>query len=532
MTRSILSALLLVLALPVFAQNASDSSTMGTISGTVIDSKTSAPISGASVQLLSRGATGSKSATTNADGAFIFRGLAPGRYGLNASHEGYSSGPRARVFSGSSSNVTVGSGQTIGDVVIRLSPTGVIAGRITNEREQPMPQIFVAIVKRSYHDGELSLSNVRSAFTDEHGEFHIAGVPPGQYCVKATTPRTWPEGSAPSHVYIPVFYPDAIDPTLAQTVSLHPGEELSGINFTLTAVHAVHVKGKVVSAKRASMTGANVTLSQFGSNGYSIDVQTDKDGKFDFAGVPAGSYTLDAQWSADMESGHLLTGRNTISVGDTDLRVPDVIVYPGATVSGRIVVEGDRKISMPRSASLIPVAGSPGAFSDASVAQDGSFAFEDVPQGDYRIRITPVPSGYYIKSESDETAASVVVNHGQPTATEVLLDYGAGQIQGTIYQDTDKQIPAPAARVILLPDSGRQSGSEGYRVATSDRSGRFILQSVPPGDYSVLALEDAERDAFADPDLMRAYKEAAHAVKVETGATVELQLPLTVPVSN
>src|SRR5581483_1957177 len=99
MTRSILSALLLVLALPVFAQNASDSATMGTISGTVIDSKTSAPISGASVQLLSRGATGSKSATTNADGAFIFRELAPGRYGLNASHEGYSSGPRARVFS-------------------------------------------------------------------------------------------------------------------------------------------------------------------------------------------------------------------------------------------------------------------------------------------------------------------------------------------------------------------------------------------------------------------------------------------------
>ena len=331
---------------------------------------------------------------------------------------------------------------------------------------------------------------------------------------------------------MPVFYPDVTDPAQAQTVELHPGEELSGIKFTLAPVHAVSVKGRIATSNSAPTNGAYVTLSQFGSNGYVNEAQSDKSGMFVIAGVPAGSYTLEVQWSADEESESPLTGRTSVSVGDADVVVPDVMVYPAAKVLGRVVVEEERKISMPRSASLIPLAGGEGALASATVQPDGSFEFPDVPQGKYRIRLAGLPSGYYVRPEADETASAIVVSHGQATAAEVHLDHGAGQIQGVIYEDSDRQIPAVSARVILLPDSGRRGESDGYRMVTTDRTGRFMITSVPPGEYSLLALEDADREAFGDPDLMREYQDALHAVRVETGATLDLQLTLAIPISK
>ncbi len=525
--------LLLVFAVPFFAQDNSNNNTTGTIRGTVIDTKTSHPLAGARVRLVGRGSGGAKSATTNADGAFVFSGIAPGRYAVNASQEGYSSGSRGSNYSGrSGSAIAVGAGQSIDDVVIRLAPAGMIAGRVTNERDNPMPKVFVEAVRRSYRDGQLSLTGARSAFTDDHGEFRISGLAPGTYCLKVTKPRNWENGRVPSLVYVPVFYPSVVDPAQAQTVELHPGEELSGIQFTLTPVNAVHVKGKIATSNGKPVEAANVTLSQFGSNGYVREDQSTGSGKFDIAGVPAGSYTLDAQWSADIDSARLLTGRATLSVGDTDVVAPDIVLYPGATVSGRVVVEGDRKVLMPRSASLIPLGGA-GGYASTSVQADGSFVFQDVPQGNYRIRLTPLPGGYYVNPDTDagKRLATVAVNHGQATV-EVRLTHGAGQIQGVIYQDSDKRVPAASATVVLLPDSEQPTAGDNYRVVTSDRSGRFMIQSVAPGDYSLVALEDVERDGLTDPDQLREFKNIGQSVRVETGGSLDLQVPLAVPAGS
>jgi uncharacterized surface anchored protein len=164
------------------------------------------------------------------------------------------------------------------------------------------------------------------------------------------------------------------------------------------------------------------------------------------------------------------------------------------------------------------------------VDPDGSFVFQDVPQGNYRIRLTPLPGGYYVKSDTDaeDRSATVSVSHGQATV-EVHLTHGAGRIQGVIYQDSEKQLPAASATVILVPDSEQPTAGDNYRVVTSDRSGRFTIQSIAPGDYSLVALQDFERDGLSDPDQLREFKDIGQTVRVETGASLDLQVPLTAP---
>ncbi len=431
--------------------------------------------------------------------------------------------------SGSGSWVAVGAGQTVDDVVIRLAPTGSIAGKITNEHEEPMAQIFVQAMKRSSRDGQLVLISAHSSFTDENGEFRIEGLTPGTYCVKATKARAT-EKPTPSMVYVPLFYPDAIDPAQAQPIELRPGEELNGIRLTMTKVRSFHVKGRVLTANGAPAKAANVTLSQFGSNGYSIDAETLSSGKFDIAGVPSGTYTVQAQWSPDEQSEEVAMGSSTVTVGETDVIAPDVTVYPGATIPGHLVLPDESKASQLKlgMVSLSPLPGSGGGGGTASVQPDGSFTFHDVAEGRYHLRMTSLPAGYFSTAGQDE----VVVSHGHSGPVEIHLESGAGQIQGVIYKDEDKQVPADAAVVLLIPDSNGKLNSEEFRMANADRSGRFSLQSVPPGSYLILAFETMDRDSLTDPDAMRGYADAGQTVHVDKGSSLDLQLTLTASSSS
>src|SRR5579871_5267318 len=72
------------------AQQASTSTNTGSIRGTVVDSKTLQPLNGATVGLRGLQAGGEGNSTVTAsDGAFSFARVAPGRYRVTASHNGY-----------------------------------------------------------------------------------------------------------------------------------------------------------------------------------------------------------------------------------------------------------------------------------------------------------------------------------------------------------------------------------------------------------------------------------------------------------
>lgn len=107
--------------------------------------------------------------TTNETGRFVANGLRAGRYRVLAQHEAY--------MRGAESSTATDIDSTTQNVVLRLTPTGVIAGRILDEDNEPLARAYVRAAQ-----GDV----VREAQTNDLGEYRIYGLPPGRYVVSAT----------------------------------------------------------------------------------------------------------------------------------------------------------------------------------------------------------------------------------------------------------------------------------------------------------------------------------------------------------
>jgi protocatechuate 3,4-dioxygenase beta subunit len=524
---------LILTALPsAHSQTAGDSQTKSSLQGSVVDSKSGQPIKGAEVMLRPFGENRGEpaSAVSDAEGHFSFDTVAPGRYRLNASKNGYLS--RDPRFSAGlrSSVVTVTQGQQTADVVVRLVQSGVIAGRVATEGDEPVPNVSVQAMKYVYQNDKRQLSDVGTATTNDRGEYRIWGLAPGKYYIRATHPRG--EAVRPGgQVYVPIFYPNVTDPSRTQPIELHPGDEATGIDLSFVSQHSVRMSGRVLNTNSQPDKGAQVTLiGGSGSMSFPVGQATaDAKGNFEIRGVPPGSYTLIAEQFGNGDGEKAMRGRVPVDVGETNVNDVEVATGPGASVSGHVHIEGKSNPDLSKlTVALDPLddLASLGFAPDVSnipVRPDGTFLFHDVPEGTYRINLVPLPSGYYLKpsGEGDAVEAGVKVGHNRSAAVELTLSAGAGRITGTVAKD---QQPVTGATVVLVPDGVRRAQPRFYRQALGDSGGRFTIANVSPGDYKLFAWEEIERGMYFDPDFMQAYEDAGKPVQVEEGGNLNVQL--------
>lgn len=206
-------------------------------------------------------------ATTDERGRFVFGDVPAGTYRLLAQHEAFVR-PNGRT-------IAVGAGQSIRELIVTMTPTGVITGRVVDEYGDPAADVFVrATLKDSTFE----------TTTNDLGEYRLYSLPPGAYVVSAA-PYTaaWIEKEAtagdgiqtgrivvPTHPspyspgegrgmtplaavlragnFIPfmalrgeshstVYFPGTTDPAAAGLVEVPAGAVIGAINFT-TAVSA------------------------------------------------------------------------------------------------------------------------------------------------------------------------------------------------------------------------------------------------------------------------------------------------------
>ncbi|MEA2633982.1 MAG: large repetitive protein [Chloroflexota bacterium] len=131
----------------------------GTITGTVTDSGSTAPIAGATVSY------GGGSTTTDGSGSYTLANVAEGSYTVTASATGYA---------GQSRTVTVGPGATATQNFALTPPNGAITGTVTNATTgTPISGATVA-----YSGG--------STTTNGSGQYTLSSVSPGTYSVTAS----------------------------------------------------------------------------------------------------------------------------------------------------------------------------------------------------------------------------------------------------------------------------------------------------------------------------------------------------------
>ena len=116
------------------------------IAGVVVKLAGSEPLNKAHVRLQNADdRTRSITVATDTSGHFVIPGVDPGRYHLSASRLGYVTFEYGqRKPNGPGAIMTLRAGQEMKDLVFRMIPSAVIAGHITDEDGEPLPQVHVS----------------------------------------------------------------------------------------------------------------------------------------------------------------------------------------------------------------------------------------------------------------------------------------------------------------------------------------------------------------------------------------------------
>jgi carboxypeptidase family protein len=513
----------------------------------------------------------SYTATTGADGKFVFQNLDPGEYRLTATHEGgfMPTEYGQRNPNGGGIPFTLTSNQRLTGVRLAMAATGTISGRIFNRDGTPAALVSVQALRPAYSQaGQRPLSVAEAALTSDLGEYRLFWLPPGRYYLSAkvggSTPfvsplngdvveaftaslgiqeqRTLENGDLIEELNLPVYFPGTMDAGSASTIEVTAGSNIPGIDFILAdPTPARHVRGMIIDGETgqpAINADVGVVARAISHDGVMAAIQTDKNGTFDISGVTPGSYIV---WAVDGEN-RILTGTVPIEVAGADINGIVLTTNRGFDVAGRLILDtGTADASHPIS-QLVPAverdpfaglpppqpAGTPGT----RLAEDGSFVIRSLASGDYRASVReiggPLSDAFYLKSvrmgTSDVLTDGLQIQGKPDTELEIVLGTDVATLRGTVVNQ--KHEPMPNAVVALVPYPIGSGRNDLYKNGVTDVAGQFQLRGIAPGDYIVFAWDDVEFGAWRDPEFTRSYESVGKRLHIgEAGnETIELTI--------
>lgn len=489
-------------------------------------------------------AANQKSATTNDEGRFSLD-LKPGRYHVTISRNGYLDQEYGGADGNSSVPVTLVAGQTL-SLTVRLVPTAIVHGRVTDEEGEPLSGAVVAVARYTYMRGRRTLVPLGQEQTNDLGEFRISNLhPASRYYVSATY-----SGAAPSktgrttQAYGTTYHPNSPDPAEASPVTLAPGEEVR-VDFQLVPRPAFAISGQVAMDSSEKVETVIVMLADSMWVGAERHQAFVSEGKFRMEGVPPGEHTLVAMAIPEdrqaMMRGAMRTATTKVTVGSTD--VEDVLITLSAAnsgdIKGRIVVPSANRPELTElMVNLEPSRDqSQGNFFAAAMArmsgtaqvkEDGTFVIENVPPGEYNATIfatSPKWRDFYASAIEfngrDALAAPMKVSGGGTLVVTAAAD--GGTITGMATREDGK--PAAGAAVVAVPAERFRHRRDFYHDATADQNGRFEIRGVAPGTYRVYAWDSPEaKEAVFDAEFLKRYSEKGVDLTVGGGQKHTLDL--------
>jgi hypothetical protein len=454
----------------------------GTVTGTVTDSGTAQPISGATV---SDGAT---STTTNANGLYTFSNLAEGSYAVSAVAPGYAS---------QTVTTTVGPGATMTQNFALQPNPATINGVVTD-----------SVTALAISGASVSASGVSGTVsTNGAGQYTLSSLAAGTYLVTVTAPGyqsqtrsvTVTAGASSTQNFVLTPNPGSIAGTVSDASTKQP---LGGASVTLsgkstpitTAADGSYSFTNVtegsytVSANATGYTGQSVTVS-IGPGGAatqnfalqpnpgtisgtvidgstkqalanatvtyaSSSTTTNALGQYTFSSVPEGSYTVTAAYT------NYASGSQTVAVGPGAAVTQDFALQTlPATITGTVTDAGTAK----------PISGATVSYSGGSTTTNasGAYTLSAVPAGSYTV--TATGTGYASQS------ATVSVTPASTVSQSFTLQPNPGTISGTI---TDA--------VTVQPITGATVSYPGGSTTTNS-AGQYVLSNVAEGSYMLTA---------------------------------------------
>jgi len=473
--------------------------------------------------------------TTDGMGTFAFSRILPGRYELSMQL------PQGYLCSGEEDGrlvrqlqLTAGDTFDLGQLMIQKESS--IGGRvlIDDDGDGMIAQSAavlsgVRVVLLDARDGHTD--RIAETITDAEGAYRFEALPAGEYSVLFELSGQWAftRYGADSCVYGAVSQSGSTKPFV-----LEPGQDIAAMNagVTIPAQMMVSVfKDTQFDGEKGAyeemLEGVSISLIRVenGEDAEEITYKTNADGVVVFAGVSPGEYVIayqmPGQWRATKQvdphtsryhvssvpQSSVSSGRSdpfTLTMGQSGLNM-----YIGAMLSGSVsgVVyyddNADAQLDPTETACTdvkVELLGSDGTvLAKTEPDENGSYAFEGLAPGRYRVRFTADDGcgfsgtertvAHGSVQESDEPVSSTrlisVANGGAVDSADAGV-VRLGTLSGVIWEDRSAdrvhdadETGMPGVSVSLMNSTARSI----ITTTTTDGQGRFTLDRLRPGTY-------------------------------------------------
>lgn len=484
----------------------------------------------------------SYSGETDAEGKFVFEEVTPGRYLVSAEKEGFvrqSYGARSFTSSGTPLNVTAG--RELTGIDIKMTPQGVVAGRVVDEDGDPVMHAQVRVMTSRYLNGKRMLIAASSSGvvqTDDQGAFRAGGLAPGRYYIMAEDSRSRGLASVSAvHAAKPgqrtatvtTYYPNALDMGSASALDVTAGTELRGMDIRLRREKVFRVQGKVVDPAGEGQVQSLAMVST-GNPIASPNMITARvsQGEFVFPSVLPGSYMIRAAQVGNAK----FSGTARVTVTDADIEDVTLTLSAGVDIPGTVAVEGGDLASLWNPGASARIDGgatsvAPAAMrmiflqeasgdlrfsssASATVDPNGAFTLNNVAPGTYTLNVN-LPPGTYLKAARFE-GQDVLGKPFEISAAgriDVLFSTKPAILIGAIKDADGHAMPG------VYVTAWSKSGTGMFRSTVSDQSGSYHLNALAPGDYYVAAWESIDTGLFQVREFLSLFTSRAAQVKLE-----------------
>lgn len=514
------------------------------VSGMVVKLADGIPLKGATVRLENGEDREHTIATkTTGDGRFELRNVPAGRYKLLVSRNGYVEAEYGQKKpSDPGAAFTLSPGQIKTDLVFKLVPEAVIAGRVFNEDGEPEPNASVTASRESYQEGRKSLTNFTQATTDDLGAFRLFGLPPGRYFVSAME-RQWgkvvgdkefsggPSQAGSEQGYAKTYYPGTPDLAHAAAINVKEGDEIPGVDVALKQVLVHRIRGRVLNqvTQKPGQDMEVLLVPRTKRQDWDFGGQTQvkkADGSFEISNVVPGPYTLLAYWF-DASERKMHFGSQRIDVGENDVEGLSIVVGAGATIQGRVVWDGKPSLDRDQlsiNATLVDSVVFPGV--NARVDGSQQFTLKDLTDGDVRLQVSGTSKDCYVRQITyGQTLVKedvINVSKGTNPSLEITVSSRGARVQGSV-GDKDG-LPAAGVWVAAVPDESRRTTLRLFKSQTTDQYGKFDLHGLAPGEYKLFAWEGIENNAWEDEDFLKGFEDQGTKIEVRNEDAVTTNL--------
>lgn len=519
----------------------------GKISGVVTRSDTNQPIPNVTIRLIRwEGGLGQQipPVRTDSEGRFKVEGLRAGDYGMIFTAETFVTlewGQKRPLET--ARRLQLLDGQIFDRADMTLPPTAAIEGRVIDEFGDPAPGITVQPARVQFVAGKNRLlpMGAQSQPTDDLGRFRIFNLSPSDYYLVALSGQfAGPEEAAGFAV---TYFPGTAVPMDAKPVAVGVGQDVTGLVFQMAPAEMWTISGVAVD-ELGKPTRATLMLTPTSGGDVRATImarlQSGPDGSFVIRNVPAGSYALQG-FGRQVASGGSLSssafGALQLTV-DGDQPNLTLRITPGATLRGRILLEGPATPPVPARIRVFPqpvnfatgpvVGGGP---PESVISSDWTFETKNM-NGSRVINALAGSPGWALKrverNGKDITDQPIDFGAGDVDGVEVTLTSNVATVTGLV---TDGGKPATDCIVLLFAEDATKWAfpSRFMTAARLDAKGSFTASGLLAGSYLAIAVPPMQGQDWQNPVTLEQYRGLATAVTVPEGGKANVALRLIRP---